>query len=790
MAIHTADRARESSVHEARVSPGLRGRCDRVERLHVLLRERMTRKQRSWGQDRSVLDEPEAADTPLVLRRARAFRKALFEMPIVIESDDLIVGNAAENGTVVRTELPTYTTQGELRQAADEGAVITDHLAHKTPYYYTVLENGLTGTINEIDSKLDQVKEDPASAARSEQIDLLAAARMECEAIIALAHRYADLAETASRQGVSPARIEELRRIAAVCRRVPEHGAQTFHEAVQAFWFIHFALFTTGTIISCGRPDQHLYPFLKRELHEETISLEEAQEICDCLWMRFNDRAQIVRENFCDEEMEGEVWEWQAGHRKRFTYATDKYDAINHFGQNILLGGIRPDGSDGTNELTYLLLNSLEKFSFTSPVVTLRLHRDSPPELVRRGAEVLKTGGGMPFLNNDDVLVQAYADLGIPPEDARDYANSNCWETMIEGKSDQELIRGMNFLLFLELALNRGVSSVHGPMGPDTGDSRSFKRFEDLLEAWKRQLDHQLRLGIEFIGDGIQSGTLEHSSHGKYAYNPALSAMTLDCIQNARDVIRGGARYTIWHVMGEAVANAVDAMAVIKMLVYEQQAVTMDGLLTALGENWDGYGDLRRRAVARVPKFANNSDYADSIGQQMMSFFTERVRFHAARYPELVFPASVGTFSWYAMIGREVGATPDGRYAGEPVATNLSPVVGADLSGPTSAINSYLKMSVAGLAAGAPIDLRFSSNGLKGEAGTDRLAGLMSAFVHMGGNMLTVTVTDVEELKRAIEEPEKYRHLRVRMGGWSAYFVMLSREQQQMHIRRVEHGAV
>jgi formate C-acetyltransferase len=310
------------------------------------------------------------------------------------------------------------------------------------------------------------------------------------------------------------------------------------------------------------------------------------------------------------------------------------------------------------------------------------------------------------------------------------------------------------------------------------------------MQAWKVQIDTQLQQGIDFIGSGLADGTLEQSSHGKYKYNPFLSALTFDCISSEKDVIRGGARYTIWHVMGEAVANAIDAMAAIKKMVFEDCTITMDALLGALNVNWDGHEDLRQRIMARCSKFANNDDYADDIGREMMAYFVDRAQFHAARYPDIIFPISVGTFSWYAKIGKEVAASSDGRYEGEAIAGNFSPAPGADISGPTAAIGSYLKMQVKDLAAGAPIDLRFSSNGLKGNAGTDRLAGLIKAFVAMGGNMLTVTATDVEELKQALVEPEKYRHLRVRMGGWSAYFVMLGEEQQRLHIRRVEHGLV
>ena len=309
------------------------------------------------------------------------------------------------------------------------------------------------------------------------------------------------------------------------------------------------------------------------------------------------------------------------------------------------------------------------------------------------------------------------------------------------------------------------------------------------MEAWKAQTDNLIRMGIDCIGKGIVDGTLEHSGHGRYCHNPLLSSLTLDCIERERDVTKCGARYTVWHVMAEAVANTIDSLAAIKKFIYEDKALSMDDLLKAMDSDWHGSESLRQMLMSRAPKFANDNDYADGIGRALMDYFVEKVRVHASEwYPTVIFPASVGTFSWVITIGREVGATPDGRYYGDPVAANLSPCPGSDSSGPTAAINSYTKMRVDAMAAGAPLDLRLSKNGLEGEAGTERLAGLVKAFIAMGGNMVTFTVTDVEELKRAMEEPEKYRHLRVRMGGWSAYFVMLSKEQQLLHIRKMEHG--
>jgi formate C-acetyltransferase len=762
----------------------------------------MTKKQANWGDNLNIFTDTDVGNLPFVLRRTIAFEKVLLEMPINIEEDDIIVGNTVEDGVIVRTTLPKYATETERDQASQEGSLIEVGLSHKTPYYISVLEQGLSGIIKQIDDKIKDIISRPPSEEREEKLAFFNAMRRECLAVIALAHRYADLAHSLADRAEQPRR-DELLLIADVCRRVPEFPASSFHEAVQAFWLVHYSLFSTRTKISCGRLDQYLYPYFKKDIDEGRITLEQAQELIDCVWLRFSDRTQIIRDNFfiktdkkkisTDLRFTGQVIDSprmvKAGHRDRVFFAEEDADAINHFGQNLLLSGIKPDGTDGTNELTYLCLNAMEKFALVSPVVTVRLHKASPSELIHRSSEVLRNGGGQPFINNDDVLVNAYVDLGVPIEDARDYANSNCWETMIQGKSDQELIRGINFLLNLELALNQGISCITGQqLGIDTGNPQHFKQFSELMDAWKAQTDYQLKQAINYIGKAVKNGTLEHSNHGKYCYNPFLSALTLDCIEKELDITRGGARYVIWHLMGEALANAIDSMVTIKKLVFDEKTVIMDELLAATESNWKIASNLRQRILSKLPKFSQDNEYADAIGQEMMNHFIQQSKHHASKYPMILYPCSVGTFSWIKLSGGEVGATPDGRYSGESIAPNLSPALGCDNHGPTAAVRSYLKMRIADLAAGAPIDLRFSRQSLTGKGGLERLTGFLKTFIDLGGNMITLTVTDVEELKKAIQEPEKYRHLRVRMGGWTAYFVMLSEEQQRIHIKRVEHG--
>ncbi len=690
------------------VSPALENErfTPRVKHLYDRLQDSMLRPQDTW---RTALCQPDSTQ-PLVLRRAGAFARVLDEMPIEIAEEDWIVGKTARGGLILRTALAEFVTVGEKEEARAAGRGIPTGLSHKVPDYPALVEHGLSGILSNIRERLAIVQGRPDSPEKAGTLDWMQAMQIEIEAVLRLALRYASLAEM---QAISaaPERALELRRIAAICRRVPGGPPESFHEALQSVWFVHYAFYSTGTNLSLGRFDQYCGPFLDRDLAQNRLTVAEAQEMVDCLWIKFNDRAQINRDNFSARAVDRP---WQAGLRWRTLLGSDNADAVNHFGQNLLLSGIRPDGSDGTNTLTYLMLNSLEAFALTSPVVTVRLHRASPPELVRRCAEVLQKGGGMPYIDNDDVIVPAYQKLGVPLEDAREYANSNCWETMIAGKSDQELIRGYNFLLILEWALNRGISRVSGLQeGIDTGDPRQFTSFEGLLDAWKRQMDAYLEKTIDYFGEHLTRGDLTHSNHGQTAYNPLLSALVQDCLAREKDIIRGGARYAIWHVMGEAVANAIDALAALKKLAYDEKKVSLDEALDALAQDWAGHENLRQQMISRAPKFANDNGYADAIGHELMTFFSQRTRAYAARYPAIIFPVSVGTFSWYTSIGKEVGASCDGRFAGEAITPNFSPNFGMDLNGPTAAVKSYVQMAMSDLAAGAPLDLRFSASSLR-----------------------------------------------------------------------------
>lgn len=771
----------------------------RVERLYKRLQDRITKKQEIWGGNLSVLNE-NTINFPTVIRRALAFEKVLLEMPITIESDDIIVANCVDDGKVARCILPQFVKDEELFMTAIS-------MYHKTPDYETLISKGLNGVVFDINQKRIELESEGDFDKNKTKLDLLEAMTIEANAAIKMANRYANLAIKLSLDEKNPARKSELLKIAEVCRRVPEFPARTMREAIQSFWFINYAFFETQTNISCGRLDQLFNPFFKNDIEKGILTIEEGQELIDCLCIRMNDRMQIDPENYVyDSEQELGALPKQcevnqsmgfvkktcnsssnAGKPTETFALVDQLDAINHWGQNVLISGIKADKTDGTNAVSYMFLNSNEKLSLTSPVLTVRLHKNSPQELINRIAEVLKNGGGMPYINNDDVIVSAYTKLGVKWDDACEYANSNCWETLIQGRSNQEMIRGINFLLYLELALNRGCSLLNGQMvGIDTGDPIELRNFTDLMEAWKKQIDYSLETNIEHDASQI----LGSGGHGLYSSVPLLSALMKDCIENATDLTHGGARYTIWHIMGEAASNAADAMAAIKKLVFEEKKITMIQLLTMLKSNWEGSEGKRIREfiINHVPKFGNDIDYVDDLCKEMCDYFLSRAECHTKKYKnKIIFPCSIGTFSWIISIGKKIGASVDGRMNSDPIAANLSPVPGSDTSGPTAAINSYLKINMRDMAAGSPIDLRINKNSVEGKEGTNRLASIIKTFIEMDGNMITLTIASAEELRKAMDEPEKYRNIRVRMGGWSAYFVLLSKEHQLIHIKRIEH---
>jgi formate C-acetyltransferase len=640
-----------------------------------------------------------------------------------------------------------------------------------------------------------------------------------CDAVRDLAERYAALAEELAATAGDPARAVDLHTIAEVCRRVPENPASSFHEAIQSLVFYHIALHNVHFDAALGRLDQFFYPFLRNDLDRGAITFEEAQELIDCFVLKINDCA----------------WHGSlTGDKVREIFGGPVRRGLFH---NAVLGGQTPDGRDATNDVTYMLLDSLRRLATIFPTVSVRLHSGSPEKLIGACCEVLRTGAGAPALYNDDVFIPALVKAGIPIDDARDFANDGCWEVTIGGKTGFSY-RNFCPLKCLEWVLTRGRGlpvdwkrilgwkaeedfglvpasdlSVgcpeglespagvlladrtlvsrrqhwHGRAEPlDTGDPCAFDSFEELMSALEAQIEHQIR---KLMADYVA----ELGKDTWIAPNPLCSTLLQDCVDIGRDFCDGGVRYDLRGVNAPTIANTADSLCAIRKFVFEDGILSMAQMIHMLQNNYEGDEDIRAMLVSRAPKYGNDDEAADAMAARLLNFVgdtVERVS-REMTVPEgyhLVWGHLSGTFELATRYGGWAGATPDGRHASEPVAVNLSPSIGMAMKGPTAVLRSYTRLPLDRLRTGAPLDLRVDGSTLAGEAGLSRLIGFVRSFIELGGGLMTISVVDADTMRRAQKEPSKYRHLRVRLGGSQAYFVGLSREQQDFQIMRAEHS--
>jgi formate C-acetyltransferase len=643
------------------------------------------------------------------------------------------------------------------------------------PDYPKLLARGLRGVCAEAEAQR-------ASANSPEEAAFLDSVIVAAEGVIGFAARLADQCDQDAVAEEDTIRSAELRQMAANLRQAPAGPAHTFWQALQSVWLLHMIFHCTMDGNALGRLDQYAWPYLKDDLKAGRLDVLAAAELVDCFCLKFNERAETLESQRAEAREPEEI---DLSRRTRHYTSSqigtrrDSLDATNHWLQNIVIGGLTPHNGDGTNPLTLLLLESYRRNRMTNPLLTARVHRQSPAELLRHICLVLREGGGMPALFNDEALIPALQRLGIPQEDARDYTNDGCWEVIIPGRTDFRFQR-LSLMLCLEWALNQGRSRRDGNQhGPDTGDPRSFTTYDQVWQAFLTQLDAMVNRVVRNVVDTV-------NLRSAIAPVPLLSGLIEGSITARRDLTAGGAKHRTFGLLAESAAHAIDSLTAIRTVVFEQQQATTAELCDALADNFFGNPGLRARLLA-APKYGNDDERADAVGREVVEAFTDIVARHAAAHHAVAkFPCGVGTFSWYIGIGEGLGASPDGRLAGEPVSSNFSPALGQDMAGIPAAILSYAKMHPERLPAGCPLDLRLSRRLVAGEEGLARMVGLVRAFVDTGGSMMTLTVADTEELRAAQREPERHRSLRVRMGGWSAYFTMLSREQQEHHIRRQE----
>ena len=751
----------------------------RVKEIGESIRHSMTRPKRELNDFGSVLSE--YGDEPLIMRNARAVRKKFSEVPIAVWPGQLIAGSAAlpEEGLIVGGGLPDYATAAEKEAARAAGLSVNSILGHIVPSYPKLLSKGASGIIK------DALKYHAAAETDSSKA-FYNACVIVMDALTLLASRHSSLCEELSLRQRDPRRSAELTAMAEALRRCPANPAETFYEAVSAIWLTHLAFQLTGNHLAIGRFDQHVWPYFEKDIENGTIDPESAQEIVDCFFLKFNERASdnsisAGNTDFIKAKKINEA-NWAErdpfAHTTQRTNARDGVDATNHWLQNVIVGGVKPDGTDASNPVTYMCLEAFDRNRMTNPCLTARLSKISPDGLYEKCCVTLINGGGLPAFFNDDAIVPALVSWGIAPEDARDYTNDGCWEIIVAGRNDFYFDR-FNMLRCLEWALNRGRSRADGKReAPDPGDPDSFASYDEVYGAFLHELHYEL--------EGLtEKNYRQLGSRSAIAPVPLLSALLEGPMESGGDMTERGAKYVTYGLIAEGMSHVIDSLAAIKKVVFEERAATMRELIDALDKNFVGYGALRNKLLA-APKYGRNESYADIIGADIVDLFAKKVRELNRKYNGMIFLPGAGTFSWYIAIGEGCGASPDGRLANEAVSSNLSPSAGAATRGITGSILSHASFDMTNLPVGSPADLRVSRKLTEGESGLARLVGVVKSFVSLGGNMLTLTVADTAELRAARARPEQYRDLRVRMGGWSAYFTMLSDEQQEHHIRKQE----
>jgi trans-4-hydroxy-L-proline dehydratase len=657
-----------------------------------------------------------------------------------------------------------FTEMTTAWQDAYEAGIFTEFMEQRGPGHTTlddkIYRKGMVDLKVEIRAALSALdaRNDSESQAKQEQLKAMAIA---ADAIIRFAERHAEKAREIAAVEEDAARKEELLQIAEVCTRVPAHAPRTFWEALQAYWFVHLGVtseLNPWDAYNPGKLDQHLYPFYQQGLAEGTLTRAEAEELLQCFWIKFNNQPAPPKVGVTAAE---------SG-----TY-TD-------FAQ-INVGGVTPGGEDGVNEVSYLLLDVIQKMRLLQPSSSIQVSEKNPDAFIRRAGEIIRTGFGQPSVFNTDVVIQELLRQGKSLPDARCGGTSGCVETGAFGKENYNLTGYFNMPKVLEITLHNGVDPRTGKqLGPQTGDPRSFETFDALFEAYRRQLTN-------FVDIKIHGNSVIERLYATEMPVPFLSLLVDDCIATGKDYHDGGARYNTSYIQGVGLGTMTDALSAIKHHVYEQKNLTLDELLTALAENFEGHARTRQRLLNRTPRYGNDDDAADALMVRVFESYYQaiegRPNTKGGAYHIDLLPTTCHVY-----FGSVIGATPDGRLAGKPVSEGISPVQGADRRGPTAVIKSVAKMDHV-RTGGTLLNQKFTPQLLADDAGLEGLVRLIRTYFQMGGHHIQFNVVDAATLRKAQANPDQYRNLIVRVAGYSDYFCDLNKALQDEIIARTAHAA-
>ena len=648
--------------------------------------------------------------------------------------------------------------------AAYEAGVFTEFMEQRAPGH-TVADDKIykkgfrkiRQKIRESLARLDWFG-DPEAQAKAEQ---LRAMDIAAEAICIYARRHAAAARELASKEPDPVRREELCRIAEVCEWVPENPPRNFWEALQAYWFVHVGVITelnTWDSFCPGRLDQHLYPFYKKGLEDGSLTEDAARELLQCFWIKFNNHPAPPKVKVTAAESS--------------TY-TDF--------ANINLGGLTPGGQDAVNDLTYLILDVIDEMRLVQPSTNIQLSAKNPDRFLKRALKIVREGWGQPSVFNADTVVQELLRQGKSVEDARCGGTSGCVETGAFGKESYILTGYLNLPKILELTLFDGADMRTGKqVGPRTGNASSFRSFDEVWNAFRTQLDY-------FVDVKIRGNNVIERLFARHMPAPFLSSIIDDCIAKGKDYNDGGARYNSTYIQGVGIGTITDSLSAIKHHVFEWKNITMDRLLDVLRHNFQGAEEIRHILLEETPRYGNDDDRADDIMRKVfLAFFNEvdgRPNTKGGHHRINMLPTTCHVY-----FGSVTGATPDGRYAWQPLSEGISPVQGMDRRGPTAALKSAGKMDHV-LTGGTLLNMKFTPSLLEGEEGITNLAHLVRAYFKLGGHHIQFNVVSAETLRDAKRHPDRYRDLIVRVAGYSDYFCDLPGALQDEIIARTEHSS-
>jgi formate C-acetyltransferase len=647
-------------------------------------------------------------------------------------------------------------------QAAYTAGVFTEFMEQRAPGH-TVLDDkiyrkGMSDFIAEIEARLAGLDylHDPEAHARQEE---LKAMHICAQALIRFGERHAAQARGMAADEDDPQRRAELERIAEICTWVPANAPRNFWEALQYYWFVHLGVTTelnTWDSFCPGHLDQHLDPFYQRGLADGSLTRTAAEELLQCFWIKFNNQPAPPKVGVTAAE---------SG-----TY-TD-------FAQ-INVGGVNPDGSDAVNDVSYLLLDVIEEMRLLQPSSSIQVSKKNPDRFIHRAARIIRTGFGQPSVFNADLIVQELVRQGKSVVDARCGGSSGCVEVGAFGKEAYILTGYFNIPKILEITLHNGTDPRTGRrIGLESGNPLDFQTFDELFAAFERQMLH-------FLDIKVRGNQVIERLYAAYLPAPFLSLLTDDCIARGKDYHDGGARYNSTYIQGVGIGTITDALAALKVHVFEEKTATMEDFLTILAADFQGHERFRQMLLNRSPKFGNDDDAADEVMRRVFEAYFNAIdgrrNTRGGEYHINLLPTTCHVY-----FGSVIGATPDGRKAYTPLSEGISPVQGADRHGPTAVLKSAAKMDHA-RTGGTLLNQKLTPQLLADESGLDNLVQLIRAYFRLDGHHIQFNVVDADTLREAQQHPEQYRDLIVRVAGYSDYFCDLSEALQNEIIARTEH---